>query len=265
MSILGAAQSIPNDDIAVTRMEEALKKTSSSYYMVVRDENGKLLKGFGQTSRASTPSVTSNDVRELARQILSNTNIAPQKGGTCDEHLSQGDECKGRTGPYEIIEDVSNGQLPCVCSVACVCNRGGDTGRVQLKPLLLRALIDMSKKYKFTVNSVTGGSHDSDDSHHYMGRAADVNPDQDLSEFLYNYPGIYDLYGPVQYLQANGDTLCVDNTHKPARCISGHQGHIHFSVVDDGQVQSSSVTTTTSSSVDIPLPGGKTGTFEMGL
>ncbi len=112
--------------------------------------------------------------------------------------FSKSADCSAGTDASSIINDVSNGVMPFVCSPSCSCSRGGTSGNVNLSINMLETLdslvcgpysqgtVDLGTGLApqstgcvsptptpFMVTSLTGGKH-ATNSYHYQGRAMDI-------------------------------------------------------------------------------------------
>ncbi len=127
--------------------------------------------GLGTTG--VPPSSTTNTDTQESQLALKYLAI---KGG---DGLSSSASCVAESSPRAIMQDVSLGRYPYVCSPDCSCTAGGLSGTVTLTYNLLQKLTTAEQARKtggvdnFTVSSLTGGSHAAT-SNHYNGSAADI-------------------------------------------------------------------------------------------
>jgi len=125
------------------------------------------------STEGTTPPPTKEEATELirvAKWLLDN------EGGKFS--FSVNATCGSISHAKGNLTDVSNGELPLVCSPDCVCKKGGTSGTVTLNLKMLKGLqfiVINSTVPKSVITSFTGGKH-STTSQHYQGNAADFSP-----------------------------------------------------------------------------------------
>ncbi len=190
---------------------------------------------------------TNNGGSTEQRSLLSQIASSILSKSPSEVIFSQSHDCSSGTDAKSIINDVSNGVLPFVCSPSCDCVRGGTSGSVNLSINMLETLdsivcgtysqgtVDLGTGMapqapgcvsptppQFMVTSLTGGKH-ATNSYHYQGRAMDIVVSSSKD------PNVWDEF--VKTLKQNGASF--------AKCeISGTFYDSCSSVFDGGNWKS---------------------------
>jgi|GEM_PF-3518729 len=112
--------------------------------------------------------IQSMGLEELAKKILSNTNI--QWDGNAD--------CKDAAGkpvtPRRNIEELSRKEPMTICNASC--RTSACTGSGTPPKEMLEAMLNVARTKKYTITSISGGQHGKNSSDHYKPGALDIVP-----------------------------------------------------------------------------------------
>ncbi len=199
-----------------------------------------------QQDPVGTNNLAGGTISSLAKTLLDDCNKGYNGSRAICVLQTNNGSCfpQDKTNPYSIVQQVSNSQFPWVCSARCrgnnpakdssghvltkkmsdgteqvvyECTAGGPSGTVTLSQNLLQKLIEAQRLVqqgtlpKFTVTSLTGGSH-APSSNHYLGQSADVTAEtgtftdyKKISDYFNN--GRADAYYEFKYYGALSHSL----------------------------------------------------------
>ena len=149
-------------------------------YLIIYIINPELIKikmaaAIPTTPTTTTP-ITSNSLKDAATALSANTNVNISNSGDCKD-------AKGTTvSPSSSLSQAKNGLCSTTCNATCKSSNRSCGGCVSTSTKLLDALNTIGKNTSISVSSLTGGEHTSA-SDHYSGKAADVVPSANKSEW----------------------------------------------------------------------------------
>jgi len=183
---------------------------------------------------APTPSTPSSTTPSSTQALPENLKQAASALIASGASLSGNGDCGYNSSAVAIVNDMSNGNYPLVCSPSCSCAAGGTSGTIAPTLSLLQALTTVwgnrPNGSTFSITSLTGGKH-STNSGHYSGHAVDVVPGGSDAASWDQYVQLFYGQGGTPYCECNGNLYsdCQNSQCFPGgKKVSGTHLHIAF-------------------------------------
>ncbi|MFA5870525.1 MAG: hypothetical protein WC842_01380 [Candidatus Paceibacterota bacterium] len=217
-----------NDGITPCLLDDIPTSTIKTTFGVELTEPVKQLKGWmwgndpAKQTKNTDPNAT--DLVQIANQIS-------------DSYLDAFGDCAptASTSPRGIMRDVREGKRPLVCYSGCKANTvpcSGDKGTLSLSLLFLIQTMQFDSEKgtlpQFKIESLTGGSHTSNNSNHYKGIAADVTTGSKTdTESILSYLKVKGVDSECEYYE--GGKLIINKGTCAGYNSATHTGlHIHL-------------------------------------
>lgn len=180
--------------------------------------------GGGGTGGGTGPVTPVSDAKTLAQKILAGgSGITLNNGGNCSTADNKVVSPKFTLEQVAASSPVIRCKYSCSATVPC-------TDTTSINPRMLQAMLEVAKKYPFTVTSITGGRHCEPGlldckglSAHYAGKAVDITTNNKA-----DWPAIVEAFR-AQFSDP-AQTFCDFNgVPKPAdKCNEANHIHVAF-------------------------------------